>query len=189
MTDLSLVIRPERPEDAPAIERLHARAFGPGRFARTAYRLREGAAERIDLGITASVGSFLVGSVRMGPVRTGATSFVMLGPLAVDPSFAGRGIGGTLTRAAIEGARQAGRDQDQGIGHRDSDPDARIGAAAAGGRLLNRPAPDCRPPGDGPERSGENVPLGDKLGNSVEQSCAGATRSPLVALSGAARNR
>lgn len=108
MTDLSLVIRPERPEDAPAIERLHARAFGPGRFARTAYRLREGAAERIDLGITASVGSFLVGSVRMGPVRTGATSFVMLGPLAVDPSFAGRGIGGTLTRAAIEGARQAG---------------------------------------------------------------------------------
>ncbi|KOX58381.1 GCN5 family acetyltransferase [Streptomyces purpurogeneiscleroticus] len=108
VTDLSLVIRPERPEDAPAIERLHARAFGPGRFARTAYRLREGAAERIDLGITASVGSFLVGSVRMGPVRTGATSFVMLGPLAVDPSFAGRGIGGTLTRAAIEGARQAG---------------------------------------------------------------------------------
>ena len=45
MTDLSLVIRPERPEDAPAIERLHARAFGPGRFARTAYRLREGAAD------------------------------------------------------------------------------------------------------------------------------------------------
>jgi len=108
VTDLSLVIRPERPEDAPAIERLHARAFGPGRFARTAYRLREGAAERIDLGITASVGSFLVGSVRMGPVRTGATPFVMLGPLAVDPSFEGRGIGGTLTRAAIDGARLAG---------------------------------------------------------------------------------
>jgi predicted N-acetyltransferase YhbS len=108
VTDLSLVIRPERTEDASAIERLHARAFGPGRFARTAYRLREGAAERMDLGITASVGSFLVGSVRMGPVRAGATPFVMLGPLAVDPSFEGRGIGGTLTRAAIEGARKAG---------------------------------------------------------------------------------
>jgi predicted N-acetyltransferase YhbS len=108
VTPLSLVIRPERPEDAPAIERLQARAFGPGRFARTAYRLREGAAERIDLGVTASVGSFLVGSVRMGPVRTGTTPFVMLGPLAVDPSFEGRGIGGTLTRAAIEAAREAG---------------------------------------------------------------------------------
>jgi predicted N-acetyltransferase YhbS len=108
LTTLSLVIRPEQPEDGPAIDRLQARAFGPGRFARTAYRLREKAVERMDLGVTASVGSFLVGSVRMGPVRTGAASFVMLGPLAVDPSFAGRGIGGTLTRAAIEAARQAG---------------------------------------------------------------------------------
>ena len=108
MTALPLVIRHESPDDAVAIERLHGRAFGPGRFARTAYRLREGAADRIDLGVTAWVGSFLVGSVRMGPVRAGPAAFVMLGPLAVDPSFEGRGIGGTLTRAAIEAARQAG---------------------------------------------------------------------------------
>ena len=67
MTTLSLVIRPERPEDAPAIDRLQARAFGPGRFARTAYRLREKAAERIDLGVTASVGSFLVERIAMLP--------------------------------------------------------------------------------------------------------------------------
>ncbi len=32
----------------------------------------------------------------------------MLGPLAVDPSFEGRGIGSALTRAAIEAAREAG---------------------------------------------------------------------------------
>jgi predicted N-acetyltransferase YhbS len=108
VTPLSLVIRPERRDDAAAIARLQARAFGPGRFARTAYRLREGAVERLDLGVTASVGSFLVGSVRMGPVRAGTARFVMLGPLAVDPSFEGRGIGGALTRAAIEAARQAG---------------------------------------------------------------------------------
>ena len=43
MTQLPLVIRPEAPGDAEAIERLHERAFGPGRFARTAFRLREGA--------------------------------------------------------------------------------------------------------------------------------------------------
>lgn len=108
MTTLSLVLRPERAEDAVAIGRLEARAFGPGRFARTAYRLREGNPHRLDLGVTASVGSFLVGSVRMSPVRAGASGFLMLGPLAVDPSFEGRGIGTALTKAAIESARSAG---------------------------------------------------------------------------------
>ena len=108
MTSLSLVVRPERTEDAPAIARLESRAFGPGRFARTAYRLREGNPYRLDLGVTASVGSFLVGSVRMSPVRAGEASFLMLGPLAVDPSFEGRGIGSALTYAAIDAAREAG---------------------------------------------------------------------------------
>jgi len=35
MTDLTPNILPETPEDAAAIERLHERTFGPGRFART----------------------------------------------------------------------------------------------------------------------------------------------------------
>jgi len=108
VTTLSLVVRPERAEDAPAIAGLEARAFGPGRFARTAYRLREGNPHRLDLGVTASVGSFLVGSVRMSPVRAGAAGFVMLGPLAVDPSFEGRGIGTALTRASLAAAGAAG---------------------------------------------------------------------------------
>ncbi len=108
MTNLSLVVRPERTEDAAAIGKLEARAFGPGRFARTAYRLREGNPHRLDLGVTASVGSFLVGSVRMTPVRVGDLGLLMLGPLAVDPSFEGRGIGTALTKAAIDAARAAG---------------------------------------------------------------------------------
>ena len=44
MTELPLLIAAERPEDAAAIERLHERTFGPGRFARTAFRIREQAA-------------------------------------------------------------------------------------------------------------------------------------------------
>ena len=41
MTDLSLAILPEREADAGPIERLHERTFGPGRYAKSAYRLSE----------------------------------------------------------------------------------------------------------------------------------------------------
>jgi predicted N-acetyltransferase YhbS len=35
-------IRLEAPEDAASVEALNADSFGPGRFAKSAYRLREG---------------------------------------------------------------------------------------------------------------------------------------------------
>ncbi|MGB6466296.1 MAG: N-acetyltransferase, partial [Xanthobacteraceae bacterium] len=56
MDDISLTILPETPDDTAAIERLHERTFGPGRFARTAYRLREQAAHRLDVSFTARTG-------------------------------------------------------------------------------------------------------------------------------------
>ena len=108
MTELSLVIRPEWPADAAAIERLHERAFGPGRYARTAFRLREGAPHLLDLSFTALVGTLLVGSARMSPVHAGTTPALMLGPLTVDPAFESRGIGGALMRRCIETAREGG---------------------------------------------------------------------------------
>ncbi|HEV7439201.1 MAG TPA: N-acetyltransferase [Methylobacterium sp.] len=108
MSPLSLVIRPEHPDDGPAIERLHARAFGPGRFARTAYRLREGVRHLPDLSFTALVGTYLVGSVRIGPALAGAEPLLVLGPLTVDPSFDGRGIGAGLMRTGLDAARAGG---------------------------------------------------------------------------------
>ena len=57
MTELSLLIRTEQPIDSEAIERLHERAFGPGRFDRTASRLREGASHLLDLSFTARCAS------------------------------------------------------------------------------------------------------------------------------------
>jgi predicted N-acetyltransferase YhbS len=108
MTELSLVIRPELPTDAAAIERLHERAFGPGRFARTAFRLREGAPHLLDLSFTALVGTLLVGSVRVSPIFAGETPALMLGPLTVDPAFENRGIGGALMGRSVAAARERG---------------------------------------------------------------------------------
>jgi predicted N-acetyltransferase YhbS len=108
MTELSLLIRTEQPIDSEAIERLHERAFGPGRFARTASRLREGASHLLDLSFTALVGTLLVGSVRMTPVMAGGVPALMLGPLTVEPAFESRGIGAALMRRALDAAKAKG---------------------------------------------------------------------------------
>lgn len=108
MTDLAVQIRHELPGDAEAILHLHERAFGPGRFARTAFRLREGVPERLDLSFSALVGTLLVGSVRMSPILLGRETALALGPLAVEPAFEGRGVGAALMGRALQAAKEAG---------------------------------------------------------------------------------
>jgi predicted N-acetyltransferase YhbS len=107
MSDLPVVIRAETAVETAAIERLNERAFGPGRFARTAYRLRE-AVVIPALSFVAHVGTLLVGSNRMTPVDCGGQPALLLGPLAVDPAFRSRGIGEALVRVSLEAARARG---------------------------------------------------------------------------------
>ena len=108
MTDLSLTILPETSDDAVAIERLHERTFGPGRYARTAYRIREGVDHDPDLSFTARIGTLLVGSVRLSPIRIGSTPALLLGPLTVEPPFRDRGIGFGLIERALQEAKARG---------------------------------------------------------------------------------
>jgi predicted N-acetyltransferase YhbS len=108
MTDLSVTILPETADDAIAIERLHERTFGPGRFARTAYRLRERVPHLLALSFTARIGTLLVGSVRLSPIRVGDTPALLLGPLTIDPPFRKRGIGAKMIERALSEARAAG---------------------------------------------------------------------------------
>jgi predicted N-acetyltransferase YhbS len=105
MTDLSYTLLTETASDAAPIERLHERTFGPGRYARTAYRIREQLAHRLDLSFTARVGTLLVGSVRLTPVRIGDAPALLLGPLTIEPSFRERGIGLALMQRALAEAR------------------------------------------------------------------------------------
>jgi predicted N-acetyltransferase YhbS len=108
MTDVALTILPETPGDAPAIERLHERTFGPGRYAKTAYRLREQVTHCPDLSFTARIGTLLVGSVRLSLVRVGEAKALLLGPLTVEPPFRERGVGQALIARALEAARAKG---------------------------------------------------------------------------------
>jgi predicted N-acetyltransferase YhbS len=108
MSDPSFTILPENVEDALAIERLHERTFGPGRYARTAYRLREELPHRLDLSFTARIGTLLVGSVRSTPIRIGETPALLLGPLTIEPPFRERGIGRALIERSLGAAREHG---------------------------------------------------------------------------------
>jgi predicted N-acetyltransferase YhbS len=108
MTDLSLTILPETAADALPIERLHERTFGPGRYARTAYRIREQIGHTLGLSFTARIGTLLVGSVRLTAVRIGATPALLLGPLTIEPPFRERGIGQALMERALAAARAKG---------------------------------------------------------------------------------
>jgi predicted N-acetyltransferase YhbS len=106
MTDLTIL--PETANDAIAIERLNARTFGPGRYAKSAYRLREGTGHRLELSFTAHVGTLLVGSVRLSAIRIGEVKALLLGPLAVEPAFRERGIGYALIERALAEAKAKG---------------------------------------------------------------------------------
>ncbi|MEA2872923.1 MAG: hypothetical protein QOH67_2899 [Hyphomicrobiales bacterium] len=108
MTDLSVTILTEKPDDAAAIERLHERTFGPGRYARTAYRIREQLGHRLDLSYTARIGTLMVGSVRLTPVRIGETPALLLGPLTIEPPFRDRGIGKAMMERALKDAKAQG---------------------------------------------------------------------------------
>lgn len=108
MIDLSLALAPLTPADLPLTERLEERAFGPGRLARSAYRLREGTAPEFALSFAARVGTMLVGANQMTRVRCGAAPALLLGPLTVEPAFHKRGIGGALIRASLAASRDKG---------------------------------------------------------------------------------
>ena len=108
MNDLSLTILAETANDAQAIERLHERTFGPGRFVLSAYRIREHVDHLLDLSFTAWIGTLLVGSVRQLPIVIGETKALLLGPLTVEPPFRSHGVGRALLERALDDAKARG---------------------------------------------------------------------------------
>lgn len=107
-----IVTRPATPEDIPLISALHDRAFGPGRFARTAYRVREqmGPGREVsDFCRLIVAGDRIVAAIRMSEIAIGGKpGAALLGPIVVAPEHASQGYGRTLIQEAIEAARAAG---------------------------------------------------------------------------------
>ncbi len=103
-----VVISPERAADAPVVEGLIDRAFGPGRYAKAAERLREGRRPLLTLSFVAWRGGEAVGCVRLWSVRIGKTGALLLGPIAVESAWRRGGLGADLVRRAVSEAAAMG---------------------------------------------------------------------------------
>ncbi len=106
-------IRLETEADVSGLYNLSALAFGPGRFARSAYRVREGVAPVSALSLTAWIGGegegWLAGGVRFTAIAVGESEGgLLLGPLVVHPDLKGKGCGRALVTEGLTRAREAG---------------------------------------------------------------------------------
>jgi predicted N-acetyltransferase YhbS len=99
----------ETTPDIAARETLLDAAFGKSRFSKTSERLREGRLP--SLAFVMKDGFRLIGTLRLWPIAAGpGRPALLLGPLAVDAAFTGRGFGSRLMRHALGKARSAGHD-------------------------------------------------------------------------------
>ena len=108
MLEQPFTVAHEAPNQSLAVEALNDLAFGPGRFAKTAYRLREGREGLPQLSFVATDSDVLCGSVRYWSVLIGKTPALLLGPLAVHPQRQNQGIGRTLMELSLSRATELG---------------------------------------------------------------------------------
>lgn len=99
---------PETQAHDAEIDHINEEAFGPGRFARAAYKIREGGPHERALSFVAVHEGIVIASVRMTRIAAGEGSALLLGPLAVRPAFKNLGIGRRLVAIALEAAAAAG---------------------------------------------------------------------------------
>ena len=108
----SFTIKPETAALTGQVEQMLDAVFGPARFDKASYLFREGVAPVAELSYVALAGDDVVGTIRYWPILVGATNHpaLLLGPLGITPSLAGKGIGRTLTFRTLERAADMGFD-------------------------------------------------------------------------------
>ncbi len=112
-----ITIDRERPFDKAAIEKLLDVAFGPDRFNKSSYSLRENNQPVNGLSYVARADNKIVGTIRYWPIVVrdllGGKSVdaLLLGPLAVSPAVQGKGVGAQLMHKSLAAANGAGHDR------------------------------------------------------------------------------
>ncbi|MEM7438897.1 MAG: N-acetyltransferase [Pseudomonadota bacterium] len=106
------VLTQETEADWHEVENLFDLAFAPGREALSSYRLREGVPPVADLCLVARDPQYsvLAGAIRFWPVAIGEAAHpaLLLGPVAVHPTYQGEGLGGLLIEDSLAKATDLG---------------------------------------------------------------------------------
>lgn len=95
-------IRLQNGEDDTWVAGLHAQVFGPGRFARTAFRVREMYGIDPALCLIVEFEGQRVGSVWMTPISLSGVAGYLLGPLAAEENFRKQGVGRMLVKTVTD---------------------------------------------------------------------------------------
>lgn len=109
-----ITIDQERPCDDAEIENLLDAAFGPERFTKSSYVLRENLSVLSTLSYVARKEGRLVGTIRYFPIQIQdllsgqAENALLLGPLAVCPTLHNEGVGRQLITQTMRAARALG---------------------------------------------------------------------------------
>lgn len=157
----AIVYAPVTADDLAQIAQLHEMVFGPGRFARTAFRVREMAPCDPALSLSARSADGLVGAVLQSAISVGGVAGVWLGPIAVTAKGRRAGVGASLMRGALAHASGSGAAFVLLVG--DADYYGRFGFAPvpAGQITLPGPADPARVLGFATDKSPNgNLPCG-----------------------------
>lgn len=104
----------ERSCDVAEIEKLLDAAFGPDRFNKSSYALRESLEPVPMLSYVARTDDHIVGTIRYFPIHIQdllggrSENALLLGPLAVSPTLQKAGVGGKLISQTLSAARAMG---------------------------------------------------------------------------------
>jgi len=121
MSESSLTIRPERPEDRERVYEIVESAFGRPDEANIVAALRGRVEPEISLvaAMREPGGERLVGHIYFSPVEVGDARRLAMGlaPVSVEPEFQNRAVGSQLCRRGLESCLQIGQPLVFVLGH------------------------------------------------------------------------
>ncbi len=104
----SIFIRKEQEIDKEEIDSLYLSSFGPGRYAKSAFRYREKYDHILDISQVLIHQNTLIGTIRFWNICVNNENSLLLGPIAMHRDFRGQGYGVELLKNSIMNCKNHG---------------------------------------------------------------------------------